>query len=111
MSDGLLVKLTTQGSPYSISNGQTPYVNPLSTKQSTLHYDPKTNTDGYSVGGKLTPAKLQTIQNYTAYNDGVFNPIPSPTTLDINDPEGADPNYKLKFTSIEGSKYEDSSFK
>jgi hypothetical protein len=111
MSDGLLVKLTTLGSPYSISNGQAPYVNPLSTKQSTLHYDPKTNSDGYSVGGKLTPSKLQTIQNYTEYQDGVFNPIPLPSTLDINDPEGADPNYKLKFTSIEGSKYEDSSFK
>lgn len=111
MSDGLLVKLTVEGSPLSSNNGQTPYVNPLSTKQSTLHYDPKTNSDGYSVGGKFNPSKQQTIQNYVAYQDGVFNPIPSPSTLDINDPEGADPNYKLKFTSIEGNRYEDSSFK
>lgn len=108
MSDGLLVKLTTQGSPYSTNNGQTPYVNPLSTKQSTLHFDPKTNTEGWSVGGKLTPAKLQAAQNYAAYNDGVFNPIPLPSTLDVNDPEGADPNYKLKYTPTEG--YEKSNF-
>jgi len=61
--------------------------------------------------GEVLFLKQQTIQNYVAYQDGVFNPIPLPSTLDINDPEGADPNYKLKFTSIEGSKYEDSSFK
>jgi hypothetical protein len=105
MSDGLLVKLTTLGSPYSISNGQTPNINPLATQQSTLHYDKKTNSEGYSVNGKLFSI---TNNNYALYLDGITNTVPLPSSLDISDPTGADPNYKLKYTPIEG--YEKTQF-
>jgi hypothetical protein len=108
MSDGLLVKLTTLGSPYSINNGQDPYVNPLSTKQSTLHYDRKSNSEGWSVKGGYSPTAFKTVQDYVAYQDGVFNPIPFPTLLSPINAEGADPNYKLKYTSTQG--YEQNSF-
>jgi len=106
----LLPGFSTEGSGLTEYDGATPSINPLATKFSTLHYDPKTNSEGWSVGGKLDQAGIQTIQNYTAYQDGVFNPIPSPTALDLNDPEGADPNYKPLYSSIEGNRYEDLSF-
>ena len=115
---GLKDLLQQQGStlayganPTTPTNGDDISINPLATKYSTLHYDPKTNTEGWSVGGKLDQAGLQAIQNYALYQDGVYNPIPNPTSLELNDPEGADPNYKPLYTSAEGKRYEDLNFK
>jgi hypothetical protein len=104
-TDPIEEKLIMDGSPYSANNGQGIPVNPLATKQSTLHYDVKTNSEGYSVIGQ--PASL-TTNNYSAYRDGITNAIPLPTTLDPNDPTGGDPNYKLKYTSL--AKYESTAF-
>ena len=106
----LLPGFSSEGSGLTEYDGTTPSINPLATKLSTLHYDPKTNTEGWSIGGKLDQSGIQTIKNYAAYQDGVFNIIPDPTTLDLNDPEGADPNYKPQYSSIEGNRYEDLSF-
>jgi len=106
----LLPGFSTEGSGLTEYDGTTPQINPLATKLSTLHYNPKSNSEGWSVTGKLDQTGMQTIKNYSLYQDGVFNPIPQPSTLDLNDPEGADPNYKLQYTSIEGNRYEDSSF-
>lgn len=106
----LLPEFSTEGSDLTEYDGTTPAINPLATKYSTLHYDSKTNTEGWSVGGKLDQAGLQAIQNYASYQDGVYNPIPTPTTLDLNDPEGSDPNYKPQYTSVEGNRYEDLNF-
>ena len=76
---GLLKKLTTDGSTYTPYDGSTPKVNPLATKQSTLHADG--NQPGYSLDG----SNAQTvIQNYNAYDDGVNNAIPQPSQLDLN---------------------------
>jgi hypothetical protein len=102
--------LTTQGSSLSSNNGSDPTVNPLATKYSSLHYDYKTDTEGWSTRGYQSPSGFTTVKNYNAYADGVYNFIPSPTTLDLNDPETSDPNYKPVYTSIPGNKYEDSDF-
>lgn len=107
----LLPGFSTEGSGLTEYDGTTPEVNPLSTKLSTLHYDPKSNSEGWSVRGYQSPTGFKTLTNYSAYQDGVYNPIPQPTALDLNDPEGADPNYKPLYTSIEGNRYEDSAFK
>jgi hypothetical protein len=105
-TDPIEEKLVMEGSPYSANNGQGVPVNPLATKQSTLHYDTKTNSEGYSViGGKSTSL---TTNNYSSYRDGTTNAIPLPTTLDPNDPTGGDPIYKLKYTSK--NPYEKSTF-
>jgi hypothetical protein len=104
-TDPIEEKLIMDGSPYSANNGQGISVNPLATKQSTLHYDVKTNSEGYSVNGQ--PASL-TTNNYSAYRDGITNAIPLPTTLDLNDPSGGDPIYKLKYTPE--NNYEKSTF-
>jgi hypothetical protein len=104
-TDPIEERLFMDGSPYSANNGQGVPINPLSTKQSTLHYNIKTNSEGYSVNGQ--PFTI-TNNNYASYRDGITNPIPSPTSLDVNDPTGADPNYKLKYTSTD--RYENSTF-
>lgn len=106
----LLPGFSTEGSGLTEYDGTTPKINPLATKLSTLHYDSKTNSEGWSVRGYQSPSGFKTLANYSAYQDGVFNPIPDPTTLDLNDPEGADPNYKPQYSSIEGNRYEDLSF-
>jgi len=104
-TDPIEEKLIMDGSPYSANNGQGIPINPLATKQSTLHYDIKTNSEGYSVTGQQ--ASL-TTNNYASYRDGITNAIPLPSSLDVNDSTGADPNYKLKYTPID--KYENSTF-
>jgi hypothetical protein len=50
---GLLSKLTTigEGSTLSFSDGETPFTNPLSTKESQLHYNTAEDKPGYSVTG------------------------------------------------------------
>ena len=106
----LLPGFSTEGSGLTEYDGTTPKINPLATKLSTLHYDSKTNSEGWSVRGYQSPSGFKTVSDYVAYQDGVFNPIPLPTTLDLNDPEGADPNYTLQYTSVEGNRYEDLSF-
>ena len=50
---GLLSKLITigEGSTLSYSDGSDPLINPLSTKQSPLHYNSYDLEPGYSVNG------------------------------------------------------------
>ena len=106
---GILNRLVDDGSEYSIytsyginpANSNIP-VNPLATKQSNLHYDTEAQREGYSVLGDNAPHAQDTIQNYANYKDGTFNPIPQPTNLELNDPIGADPNYKPLYTSQNG---------
>lgn len=76
---GLLDKLATQGSVYSISNGATPSTNPGATKLSKLHADG--NQPGYSLNG----SDFSTVNDaFQAYNDGTNNALPMPSQLDIN---------------------------
>jgi hypothetical protein len=77
---GLLTRLTTQGSSLSQHDGQQPPVNVLATQQSRLHADPS-GQPGYSINGSYTP--LVTTQ-YNDYEDGVVNPPPPPSTLDLD---------------------------
>jgi hypothetical protein len=104
-TDPIEERLFMDGSPYSANNGQGVPVNPLATKQSTLHYDIKTNSEGYSVNGQ--PFSI-TNNNYASYRDGTVFALPEPTALDVNDPVSADPAYKLKYTPTD--KYENSTF-
>jgi hypothetical protein len=95
---GLLNKLTVSGSNLSYNDGTTPLTNILATKLSPLHYDSKASKAGWSVDGFQSPNfGYPARQNYARYNDGVTNPIPNPTQLDLNDPN-ADPNYKPIYT-------------
>jgi hypothetical protein len=76
---GLLDKLTTQGSAFTAYDGNNPPVNPLATQQSKLHADG--NTPGYSLNG----AQANTVASqYNAYEDGITNPLPLPSQLDMN---------------------------
>ena len=71
--------LTIQGSPYSYSNGQTPSINPLSTRQSQLH------ADGGAPGYSLDGSDFSGVNNaFQQYNDGTNNILPQPSGLDIN---------------------------
>jgi hypothetical protein len=103
---GLLSKLTTigEGSTLSFSDGSTPLVNPLSTKQSPLHYNSYDLEPGYSVKG--TDA-LYVNSLYQGYEDGKTTPIPDPTTLDLLDLITADPDNKPKYTPTPGQTYSD----
>lgn len=76
---GILNKLINEGSSFSTYNGATPLVNPLATQQSKLHADG--NSPGYSLDG--SQASLVTSQ-YNNYLDGITNPPPSPSLLDLN---------------------------
>ena len=71
---GLLNQLTTVGSSYTMHNGNTPPTNPLATQQSQL-------LNGYSLNGAAAPL---VISQHAAYEDGVTNPLPLPSTLDLN---------------------------
>jgi hypothetical protein len=106
----ILPDFNEDGSSLTEYDGTTPKINPLATKQSTLHFDFKSGTEGWSTRGYQSPSGFTTVKNYNAYADGVYNFIPSPTALDLNDPETADPNYKPVYTSAPGNKYEDSDF-
>lgn len=76
---GLLDKLTTQGSTYSVGNGATPTVNPGATKQSKLH------ADGTAPGYSLNGSDFRAVNTaYQAYNDGTNNALPLPSQLDLN---------------------------
>ena len=61
--------------------GNTPPLNPLGTKQSTMHAESVGgNTKvGYSLDGSLFP---QTNKGYQQYDDGVNNPLPKSSVLD-----------------------------
>jgi hypothetical protein len=101
---GLLSKLTTigEGSTLSFSDGNTPLINKLSTKQSPLHYNSYDLEPGYSVNG--TDASYVNSL-YQGYEDGKNTPIPEPTTLDLLDPITADPNNKPKYSPEPGQRY------
>jgi hypothetical protein len=78
---GLLDKLTAgDGSTLSFSDGNTPFTNPLSTKQSQLHYNSVTDQPGYSVNGDQFSIVNSDFQQY---EDGKNTPIPEPTTFDL----------------------------
>jgi len=87
---GLLDMLTKgwsknpNGSAYAAQpNGATPPINPLSTKQSNLHYDVAKNGMGYSTVG----ANAGTVDaQYAQYADGVVNPLPPSSKLEFADP-------------------------
>lgn len=66
--------------PTAPTNGENPTINPLSTNQSNLHATPA-GTAGYSLNGSEEPT---VSQQYTSYNDGVVNPLPDPSTLDLD---------------------------
>jgi len=75
---GLLNKLTQDGSAYTLYNGATPPINPLATKQSKLHADD--TEKGYStIGNNFNIVSPQ----YNEYDDGVVNPLPPPSILDL----------------------------
>ena len=103
---GLLSKLTTigEGSTLSFSDGETPFTNPLSTKESQLHYNTAEDKPGYSVTG----TQFSIVNSsYQQYEDGITDkrPLPEPTTFDLLDPITADPNNKPKYTPIPGQRY------
>ena len=103
---GLLSKLTTigEGSTLSFSDGSTPLINKLSTKQSPLHYNAADDEPGYSVNG--TDASYVNSL-YQGYKDGINTPLPEPTTFDLLDPLTADPHYRPKYTPLPGQRYSD----
>ena len=95
---GLLDKLIDNGSDLSRYDGADPNINLLATKLSPLHYDWKASQAGWSVDGFQSPNfGYPARQAYAFYDDGVNNPIPNPTQLDLNDPN-ANPNYKPIYT-------------
>lgn len=71
---GLINRLLFKGSNLSQFDGQTPTVSNQDTPQSKLHYE-------YSING----------------NPDLLG-YPPPSLLDLNDPIGADPNYKPIYT-------------
>tara|TARA_R110000796_G_C14262647_1_gene400195 strand:+ start:40 stop:369 length:330 start_codon:yes stop_codon:yes gene_type:complete len=107
---GLKDKLSNEGSDLSTYDGQTPELNLLATKQSPLHYDAKDQGLGWSTKGYESPNPELTIQEYNSYDDGVVNALPEPSNLEFTDENSADPNFKPKFTSKTGNRYEDLKF-
>lgn len=89
---GILQRLTSQtgGSPYSINNGATPNLI-ASTPQSMLHgtFDGR---PGYSTNGAF---ETEVNQQWQAYNDGMNNPLPRPSQLDMN--TNTPPSYESTF--------------
>ena len=71
---GLLDRLTGQGSTLSKYDGATPSINPLALKSSNLQ-------GNYSLDG--SDASIVAAA-YAQYEDGVLNPIPQPSQLDLN---------------------------
>lgn len=76
---GLLNKLQNQGSILSIADGGAVPVNPLATRQSKLHANG--NLPGYSLNGSNVS---EVNAQYHQYIDGVSNPLPQPSRLDMN---------------------------
>ena len=109
----LLSTLQTTGSQYTYYDGNNPQINPLSTKDSDLHYDSKKYQGGYSTRGSDISNYPKFFQNYNAYDVGsnIPNYLPTPSNLEINDPIGADANNKPKYDSTSGQRYQDQKFK
>ena len=84
---GILKKLQTGGSNLTAYDGATPTVNVGATKSSKLHANG--SLPGYSLNGS---SATDVIAAYNAYLDGVPNPLPQPSTLDLN---GQTPNRYL----------------
>lgn len=63
--------------------GSTPPLNPLGTKQSTMHAQSLGGNTraGYSLDGSLF---AQTNKAYQQYDDGDPNPLPKPSLLDLD---------------------------
>jgi hypothetical protein len=76
---GILKQLQTTGSNLTAYDGTTPPTNVGATKSSKLHANG--NLPGYSLNGSSAP---DVIAAYNAYLDGVPNPLPQPSTLDLN---------------------------
>jgi hypothetical protein len=76
---GILTQLQTKGSNLTAYDGATPPVNVGATKSSKLHADG--NLASYSLNGSNAS---DVIAAYNAYLDGVPNPLPQPSTLDLN---------------------------
>ena len=76
---GLYDKLTGGESTLTKYAGQAPPINPLSTRQSRLHAI--NTTAGYSLDGAF---QKEVSKYYAEYDDGVLNPLPTPSTFDLN---------------------------
>lgn len=76
---GILKKLQTGGSNLTAYDGSTPSTNVGATKSSKLHADG--GLPGYSLDGANAS---DVIAAYNAYLDGVPNPLPQPSLLDLN---------------------------
>jgi len=77
---GLLTKLTTDGSTLSINDGITPTINPLTTPGNSIHSTGIVN-NSYSLNG----SNVNAIGAFVAqYEDGINNPLPQPSNLDLN---------------------------
>ena len=69
--------------------GATPPLNPLGTKQSTMHANGRAGATlrarpGYSLNGSFPNP---TIVGWAQYDDGVPNPLPKPSLLDLDGKE------------------------
>jgi len=77
---GILTRLTTDGSNLSINDGLTPSINPLTTPGNSIHSTGIVN-NSYSLNG----SNVNAIGAFVAqYEDGINNPLPLPSTLDLN---------------------------
>ena len=85
---GLLSKLLTGGSNFTVWDGTTPAINPLSTKQSPLHANG--NQPGYSLDGSNAST---VITAYGEYVDGK-----TPPQYSNNLPEGGISDRALDIT-------------
>jgi hypothetical protein len=77
---GLLTKLTTDGSTLSINDGLTPAINPLTTPGNSIH-STGIVTNSYSLNGSNVNAIGALVAQY---EDGINNPLPQPSNLDLN---------------------------
>lgn len=81
------------GSAYTAYDGKTPKINPLATKQSTMHA--VNNTAGYSISGDYAAI---TNNDYQFYQDGAVNFLPKPSKLDAAD--GQTPTSALRDANV-----------
>lgn len=90
---GLKDILLGPGSALTAYDGKTPKINPLATKQSTMHA--VKDTAGYSISGNYS---VQTNNDYQQYLDGAINFLPLPSRLDAAD--GLTPSVALKDPNV-----------
>jgi hypothetical protein len=100
--NGLYDILVTNGSSLSEYDGQEISVNTLATKYSSLHYDYKVQTEGWSTKGYQAPNFNKTIQDYLSYRDGFQNFLPLPSTLELTDGVNVDPKYRPLYNAENG---------